>query len=131
MTPQTHKLLLLELEWPRSHLDHRGTLSWSRALDATTIASAAVVVTQKLLTLRYRLMAIHKGVSTPLEAKWSLDGGLYAEFQSLRENGVHRPLDEQRALIQFRGFTKLLGGEPTFQDHGRREAAFDLSFPNI
>lgn len=131
MAAQTPKALLLDLHWPRGDLDQRGTLSWSRALDDVTIGTAAVVVTEKMLTLRYRLMSIGRGVATPLEAKWSVDDGPHVRFIALKENGQVRPLDEAHALKQFKAFAQLLGGEPVFQRHGTRETAVDMVFPNF
>lgn len=131
MNLRTPEDLLLELEWPRGYLDQRGVLSWSTALNAVTVATAAVVVTEKMLTLRYRLMTIGKGVATPLEAKWILDEGPYAHLASLKSNGSSLPLDDRYALQQFRSFKQMLGVAPKFERHGPREAAIDVAFPNL
>ncbi len=132
MALQSPQSLMSELGWPPGQLGQCGSLIWSEPLNEKTVVTAAVLVSEKLLTLRYRLATVGAGIRTPLEAKWSLDEGPFAFLTCYRENGKDMPLDPSKALLVFQTLQGMLKSSPVFQAQGRRVPAIDQEtvFPN-
>jgi len=113
--------LLTQVGWPSDFLNHRGALSWSTVLSEdtvnplkTTLASAAVLVNDALITFRYRTATLGGQISPQFEAKWDLSSGAPV-LSSYKELGEAQPLNEPQALQSLLGRLLLMKASPSFQ----------------
>jgi hypothetical protein len=121
--------LLNQVGWPAQFLNRRGALSWSSVLSEDTvdprntqIASAAVLVQDALVTLRYRTATLGGKVTPEFEAKWDIANGGSPSLVSCKEQGVESALSGQQALSAFQRRVLLMATPPSFEPMAPRKA---------
>jgi len=121
--------LLNQVGWPAQFLNRRGTMSWSSVIseDAadpknTQVASAAVLVQDALVTLRYRTATLGGKVTPEFEARWDISTGGAPSLVFCKEHGVESALSGQQALSSFQHRVLLMATPPSFEPMAPRKA---------
>lgn len=129
MSFSSPEALLSQVGWPADALNRRGALSWSKMLSEdpaeplnTTVASAAVLVNNETITLRYRTATLGGKVSPQLEAKWSIAQEGSPVLLSHSELGQKVDLNEDAAISAFQRRLLLMATRPSFEPMAPRRA---------
>lgn len=128
--------LLQKTGWPTQFLDRRGVLSWSKVLAEdiqnplnTSVASAAVLVNNELITLRYRTATLGGKVTPEFEAKWQIGPDSKPTLLSCVEMGQAVSLDSNAALVAFQNRLLLMAVVPSFEPMAVRQPARPKASP--
>lgn len=119
--------LLQQVNWPVSHIAHKGTLTHTKAVDSETgalgvVTTASVLAHADKIQLRVRTTSSDgKSLFPVMDAEWVLtDNGQWAQLEKFVLNEQAQALDENRAVSMFQDHINLLGVKPQFQPFGLR-----------
>lgn len=119
--------LLGQVNWPVSHIAHKGTLTHTKASEGEAgslgvVTTASVLAHADKIQLRVRTTSSDgKSLFPVMDAEWVLtDNGQWAQLGKFVLNEQPQVLDETRAVSTFQDHVNVLGVKPHFQPFGLR-----------